>query len=180
MEVLTKASTVGKRVKGVRGVRTEQLSTKTINPNDLAYNKLFNVYLKVDAKDERSQSKLGENYTYFSNLLRNNNQLKDMHMIVLAQVLLFLNQTTYEELDNTLDKQIEPYINELINSNYFSTDKSLIKVNTNNDRDTYNIIKYRAIVEFYRYIKFVKLLEENLQSGGSIKDEETGLIHGDV
>lgn len=170
-------SSKNKRVKGIRSVREQKL-TKNVNPNDVAFNKLFNNYLNVNpkpkSKDEIFRSKLEPNQNYYSDLLKNNNQLKDMNMMILSQVLLYLNLSSEKDLPDNLEEEITPYIDDLIGERFNVTNKTLIDIDIK-DEISYLITRYKTYFEFFSYIRFVKNLENNIVIIS--RNQESGLIN---
>lgn len=189
---------IGKGIKGIRSVQKSKVESET-DANDAAYNKLFNVLLSNKSKikgrgknNEIITFELTNKYEYYSYLLKNTKKLQYMNMVILAEVLKFLDK--YGGLGSKdQDKQIAPYINILVGKDMNNTKDSLIKIEINKNetsdtkQDSYDIIRNRTIITFIRYIIFIAELEKDTQKLGNLavggqsnNEEELDMIQPEI
>jgi hypothetical protein len=179
--LFNKTSGYTTRTKGARAVKDPSKVAKEAKETDAAHTKLFQVYLNNNAKTKNKAPdyKLGNNHTYYSNLLRNNNRLQYMNMAVLSQVLLYLNSRDGVITEENLEEDTSPFIDNLIGRSYNSTTKNLIKTEISDKKDSnpendYLIMRYKMILEFFKYLRFVKILE--VSKDNNIEKEEPVMI----
>lgn len=169
MEVLIGSPPITKRVKGIRTVKNVSKTGKVTKESDAAHTKLFHTYLNDNAKNknEPPKYKLGDkNNEYYSNLLRNVTQLQYMNMVILSQVLLYLNSRNGEFSNENFEEDISIYIDNLIGRDYNSNNKNLIKLDLDkekkeNVKEEYLIIRKKTILRFFAYIRFIIILKNN-------------------
>ena len=170
MEVLLGSPKSVKRTKGLRSVKKEQ-NKSNIGNSESAHNKLFNCYLMENPKSPFSIYKLGNRHQYYSDLLNSKKELQYMNMILLSQVLLYLNK-----FNKLLDEgEILIYINNLIGKN--KDESGLIKfiIETKDEEKAqreYSIIRQKITFEFLKYIRFVKILVDQHIINDEIFDTE--------
>ncbi len=174
------------RTKGARAVKNVSRASKTAREAkeaDVAHTKLFQVYLNNNAKTKNKAPdyKLGNNHAHYSSLLKNNNRLQYMNMVVLSQVLLYLNSRDGVITEDNLEEDISPFIDNLIGRSYNSNTKNLIKADISdkkgsNPENDYLIMRYKMILEFFKYMRFIKILESSNNINNNENVEETTKI----
>jgi len=174
MEIFTE-SYVGKRIKGVRAAPVIK-SGKIIDANDVAIKKLTGlVSLKFKDKS-KTTFLLGNEHSYYMQVLSTSVLIQYMNMPILAQVLLLLHDLkglTLEQQINisSFEDQITPYVNKLIGSNFNDKSDKVFKLE-NFTEEEYEITRIEMLIEFLRYVRFVKLLEEEVQNSGDLGQKE--------
>lgn len=174
MEIFTE-SYVGKRIKGVRAAPVIK-SGKIIDANDVAIKKLAGlVSLKFKDKS-KTVSLLGNEHSYYMQVLSHSVIVQYMNMHILAQVLLSLHDSksfTSEQQANlgSFEDQITPYVNKLIGSDFNDKSDKIFKLENVTEKE-YEITRIEMLIEFLRYVRFVKLLEEEVQNSGDLAQKE--------
>jgi len=148
MDILIKSPKIT-RGKGLRSVKEEVNRKESINDRSAAYTKLFDHYLSEQQQNKILVRKL-VNHDYFSNLLRNKKELQYMNMNLLVKVLLFLDSKD----DDLFSKDPKSEILNYLNNSTIKQNKSLIRqINIIDDN--------KEVLDFFRYIRFIKILMDN-------------------
>jgi hypothetical protein len=158
METLIKSPKIT-RGKGIRSVKEED--KEYVNDRNVAYTKLFDHYLSEQRPDKTLIRKLTK-HDYFADLLRNKRELQNMQMELLSEVLLFLDSRDDDLFDKDPKAEILNYLNN-------STTKQVKKINI---LDDITIVENKKVLDFFRYIGYVKLLMDNNKFKNYEKEEE--------
>jgi len=133
----------------VKNVANDEINRKDyINDRNVSYTKLFDYYLSDQQQNKVLTRKL-ENHDYFSTLLKDKKELQHMNMNLLAKVLLYLDSKD----DTLFDKNPKSEIANFLTNSTIKQAKTSAK-NTNNIDD-------KEILDFFRYIRFIKILMDN-------------------
>lgn len=158
MDILIKSPKIT-RGKGLRSVKEEVNKKEFINDRNAAYTKLFDYYLSEQHQNKILIRKL-TNHDYFSNLLRNKKELQYMNMNLLAKVLLFLDSKDDDLFTINPKLEILNYLN-----------KTILKQNKSSIKQINIIDDNKEVLDFFRYIRFVKILMDNIKNNKG--EEET-------
>lgn len=175
MEILTEGYS-GKRIKGVRAAPVSTKSDKIIDANAVSMRKITKLLTqrKVYNGFPTDVFILGSKHQYYMKLLINTHKLHDMSMMILSQVLLYLNSVDDNVSPDNFEKQIEPYINALIGKNFNDRDNKLLDI-SNVSSKNYDIIRLRTYLEFYRYTRFMQLLIDDVEHMGDLAEKRDAI-----
>lgn len=137
------------RGKGLRAVKEDEINIQINNDRNSAYTKLFDYYLSDQQQDKTLIRKL-ENHDYFASLLKDKKELQYMNMNLLAKVLLFLDSKEDTLFNKNPKSEILNYLN-----------ISMVKQNKNSLKTPNPIDNNKEVLDFFRYIRFVKTLMDN-------------------
>lgn len=154
------------RGKGIRSVKIESVQKDSISDRNAAYTKLFDHYLSEQQQNKILIRKLTK-HDYFSDVLRNKKELQNMSMKLLAKVLLFLDSKDDDYLF-VRDAKLE--IINYLNNPTIKQNKKLVKKVSVIDDD--NIIENKEVLDFFRYVKFMKILMDNYNKFNNVDHED--------
>lgn len=144
------------RGKGIRSVKIENIQKDSISDRNAAYTKLFDHYLSEQQQNKTLIRKLTK-HEYFSDLLRNKKELQNMDIKLLAKVLLFLDSK--EDDDYLFVSDAKSEIINYLNNPLIKQNKKLVKKVTVIDDNNY--VENKEVLDFFRYVKFMKILMDN-------------------
>lgn len=159
MESLIKSPKIT-RGKGIRSVKEEVNQKGYVNDRNVAYTKLFDYYLSEQQPNKTLIRKLTK-HDYFADLLRNKRELQNMNINLLSKVLLFLDSKDDNLFNRDARSEILSYLND--------STKQVKKVNIIDD---INITENKEVLDFFRYIGYVKILMDNNKFKNYEKEEE--------
>ena len=160
MDVLIKSPKIT-RGKGLRSVKDEVNKREGVNDRSTAYTKLFDHYLSEQQHNKIPVRKLA-NHEYFADLLTNKRELQNMDINLLASVLLFLDSKN----DNLFNRDPRAETLDHLNNSTTKQNKSLTKQTSVMDDN-------KRVLDFFRYIRYVKILMDNKINEGEGREEET-------
>lgn len=163
MDILIKSPKIT-RGKGLRSVKEEVNKKESVNDRSAAYTKLFDHYLSEQQQNKILIRKL-TNHDYLANLLRNKRELQYMTMSLLANVLLFLDSKD----DALFNRDPKSEILNFLKNSTIKQNKILIKqINAVDDN--------KEVLDFFRYIRFIKTLMDSNKTKINKDEEETTRI----